>query len=138
MPRSRVASTRATSNLEIVASTYDALNRGDIAGWLEPLDPAVEVTDRMNGVIAHSREQYRRWINGYLESWQSYREILERIEAVGDQVVALVKSQACGAASGMVIEECHGEVHTLRDGRIVAVFLYPTYKEALQAVGLEA
>ncbi len=138
MPGQGAKADGRTENVEIVRRTYAAANSGDVDAWLAPLDENVEVWDYMNGVIATTREEYRRWMDHYLEAWEYYREAPEHILDVGDRVVALVKSEARGALSQAVIEECHGEVHTLAGGRIVRVALYPTYSLALESVGLDA
>ncbi|MEA2273642.1 MAG: SnoaL-like domain [Solirubrobacteraceae bacterium] len=137
MAEQRAKADPGTRNVEIVRATYEAANRGDVDAWLAPLDADVEVWDYMNGVIATDRGAYRRWIDHYLEAWEYYREIPEHIVPAGDRVVALVKSEARGAMSQAVIQECHGEVHTLAEGRIVKVMLYPTYGQALEAAGLD-
>jgi hypothetical protein len=75
-------------------------------------------------------------VEEYLEAWDYYREILEEAVPVEDQVVVCVRSEARGSASQVTIEQRQGEIHTLRDKQIVRVDLYPSYEDALAAVGL--
>jgi len=125
-------------NVEVVRSTYEALGHGDIDGLLAVCHPDVRVLDEENQVGATGREQYRRWITQYLESWESYREYPEEFVPTGDAVVVCVRSEGRGAGSGVQIVEHHGEIHTVRDGRIAKIMIYPTFSAAKKAAGVDA
>jgi ketosteroid isomerase-like protein len=128
----------ATRNVEIVRGTYEALNRGDLDRLLSAFDTDIVILDEKTQVGARGCDQYRSWISSYLESWEYYREFPEELIPAGDRVVVHVRSEARGAGSGVPVVERHAEVHTLRDGRIVEVRIYPSFAEALKASGVEA
>jgi hypothetical protein len=51
--------------------------------------------------------------------------------------VVLLGARLRGATSGIETETPVGLVMTVRDGKVIRSFDYPTHQEALKAVGLE-
>jgi ketosteroid isomerase-like protein len=125
-----------TRNVELVRATYDALNRRDIDRLFAMCHEDFEFHDHGTGFIQR-REQYRAWLIEYLESWERYRETPQHLTPVDDRVIACVRTEGLGRLSGANIEDEHGEIHTVQDGLIVHIAVYPTFALALKAVGLE-
>jgi ketosteroid isomerase-like protein len=70
------------------------------------------------------------------DTWQQYRLEAQRVEAVGDRIVAVVREVARGRTSGAEVGSLWGYVITVRDGKIVRVEAHRDPTEALEAVGL--
>jgi ketosteroid isomerase-like protein len=126
-----------TRNVEVVRATFEALSRGDLDALMTNFDPEIEVIDEANQVGARGCEQYRSWMVHYLDAWEYYREFPERLIPAGDLVVVCVRSEGRGAGSGATVVESHGEIHTLRDGLILRIRIYPTFAEAVGASGVD-
>jgi ketosteroid isomerase-like protein len=137
MARQRDAVDVSTRNVEIVRATYNALNRRDLDGLFAMCHEDFEFEDHGTGFRQQGHAQYRTWLQEYFESWEDYRETPQQLTAVDDRVIARVRTQGLGLLSRADMEDEHGEVHTLRDARIVHIAVYPTYALALKAVGLE-
>jgi ketosteroid isomerase-like protein len=136
MPKLGAKADAGTRNVEIVRATYDALNRRDIDRLLAVFDEDFELHDHGTGFTQRA-EEFRAWIAEYFESWEHYRETPQQLTPVDDRVIARVRTRGLGRLSRADMEDEHGEVHTLRDGRITQIAVYPTYALALKAVGLE-
>ena len=76
------------------------------------------------------------WLD-WLTPWESYRVGAEQYIDLGERVLAL--SFAFGRLEGSTAEVklTHGDVWTIRDGKLARVVYYTVRAEALKAVGLE-
>ena len=127
-------------NVEVVRKALEASSRGDLDGFSEALDPAVEWTPVKGdpGYEVHRGiEAVRAWIESWAEAFPDLRWEAERIlDAGGDQVAAIVQQTGRGAASGVKVEYRYGTVFTVRGEKIVGVCEYASLRKALEAVGL--
>ena len=128
-------------NVELVESAFAAWNRGDIAAFASHVAADIawlEVSGRpeSTGTEYYGRDRLQRSLDGLFEAWESYHLDVERIEAVDDRVVAIVREVARGRTSGMEIDGRWGYVVTVGDGEIARVEAYRDHVRALQAVGL--
>jgi ketosteroid isomerase-like protein len=139
VPYSRAVS---QGNVELVRSAFAAWNRGDIAAFASHVAPDIawlEVSGRPESAGSgeyYGRERLQRSLEGLFEAWESYHLDVERIEAVDDRVVAIVREVARGRTSGVEIDSRWGYVITVDDDRIARVEAYRDAARALQAVGL--
>ncbi len=131
------------ANVELVMRGYWAFVAGDLDAVAELLDPEIEWTsvepgfsDGREDVLQILAERFR----------DGYRIELERCIAVGDDVAVAFR------ASGVERDEAddrplqtrryftvgrYSAVVTIHDGRVVAVRDYPTFGEALAAIGID-
>jgi hypothetical protein len=77
------------------------------------------------------------WL-GWLEPWESYRVVVERVIDCGERILGLTHDHArpWGSEAEVVLPSPAG-VWTFRDGRIARLDIYDERDEALKAVGLE-
>jgi uncharacterized protein len=127
--------------IELVRSAFDAWNSGDIDAFARHAaeDVAwVEVSGRPEGEPSErlGRDRMRKSLEALFEAWESYQIEVERIEDVGDRVVAIVREVARGRASGLEIDGRWGYLITVADGHIVRVEAYRDAAVALQTAGL--
>ena len=77
------------------------------------------------------------WL-GWLEPWESYRVVVERVIDCGERVLALSHDHARPwDSTGEVALPAPAGVWTFRDGKIARLDIYEDRAEALKAVGLE-
>lgn len=129
----------AQENVEIVRRVFAEFERGNF--WVpEFFDPDVRVTwlDATPGGEAESVgiEGMTRTVGEWLSSWDRVTLSAERITGAGDQVVVIGSWHGRGKTSAVPTEWRHGQVWTLRDGKVVSLRAYADPVEALEAVGL--
>ena len=124
-------------NVEVVRAMIDAFLRGDAEGALAAYAPDVEWDGRNlpDGKVARGVsaviEHVARWAE-QSEGWQY--EPLEYLDA-GDDVVLITRERGRSKA-GLIMDERHAELYTVRDGRIVRRVGYSDPDEALRTAGL--
>ncbi len=70
------------------------------------------------------------------EKFGDFRMEVERLVDVGDRVVVIATMRGRGTGSGIEVENRHGSVWTVRDGKAVRYQWFQEPEEALEAVGL--
>ena len=127
-------------NVEIVRSSYDAFNRGDLGAFLQALDPNVEWYLPEGGINVGTRRGHqavRELVEGFLEVWDPMHFEPERFFDVDDQrVLVFVRVSATGRGSGAQVEIRATHEFTIRDELVVRFKVYGNRAEALEAVGL--
>jgi uncharacterized protein len=121
------------SDIELVRGAWAAFERGDVDTATEVVDPNV----RWSGAggpdaegACHDRDDARAFIRRALADGVS-AELLD-IRDAGDDRLVLILQPHVGAEWGR--RGPHGEVITIRDGRITEMVVYPTIEDALTAV----
>lgn len=128
--------------LGLVESAFEAWNRGDIDGFAEHVSEDVawlEVSGRPEGggdTELVGRDRMRNSLRSLFEAWESYHLEAERLEDLGDRVVAIVRETGRGRASGLEVDGRWGDVLTVADGEIVRVEAYRDAGQALRVTGL--
>jgi len=121
----------------------DAWNRGALDEWLErTVRPGWELVT--GGAFPGLAPVYRG-LEGAVELWDAMRGpwndqdlhlAVERIEDLGDTVVALETMRASGGSSGVPVAIKWAHAITSSSGDL-HIRSYATWEEALKAVGLE-
>jgi ketosteroid isomerase-like protein len=132
----------ASDNVTVVHAFFAALNRGDLDGAVEPLDP--EFVFDWSGShgpergVYVGREEIKRLYERFMEPWteRDFFEI-EIIES-GDAVVRVGGFRGYGKGSGVKTSASAAMVWTFRDGRAVSARMYQSKAEALKAADLDA
>jgi ketosteroid isomerase-like protein len=78
------------------------------------------------------REFWRRWLG----PWEEWEFLPEEFVAAGDKVVVAMYMRGRGKGSGVWVEQRHGQVWTVRDGKIARHDLCPDAEHALRAAGI--
>jgi ketosteroid isomerase-like protein len=122
----------AAGDLELLRRAWDAFACGDLEAVAEILHPDVRwygAGERDEPGGCHNRGEALAFIRGALDDGVT-SELLDLREA-GDRVVVILRTHApveWGEARGP-----HGEIVTVRDGKVVEMVVYPTVDEALAA-----
>jgi ketosteroid isomerase-like protein len=129
-------------NLEAFKRAVEAYNRRDIDGFLDKMDPEVELHGALQALLEREATVYRghegvrQWVRNIDEAIADIRLELPEIRDLGDRTVAIGRIRARGKASGAEIESPFGCVVDWKTGKATRVLSFLDPKEALQAAGL--
>jgi ketosteroid isomerase-like protein len=119
-----------------------AMNRGDIQGMLEVVDPGVVWRDVINVMLGGETTLYRGH-RGVRELFRDLYESFAEIEAdyrdfrdLGERVVALGDLRIRGKESGAETNSPVAALTEWKDGKTIRVSTYLDHSEALEAAGL--
>jgi ketosteroid isomerase-like protein len=135
-------------NVEVVRRVIErvraSIERGDPGAYFDPAiiagDAEWVLTQGVEGrTVWTGPEEFVEFVGIWTEQFDDFTFQVDRlIDAGSDRVVALLHQSGTGKESGVPVEWEMGQVHELRDGRIVRVTNYTTPDEALEAAGLSA
>jgi ketosteroid isomerase-like protein len=125
-------------NVEIVRRFYAAWARNEIPGPVELIDPEVEYVNPAGAIESGTR----RGVSGFthalgkvFEAWEFWHGAPQRLEAVGDEVVAVVRYAARGRGSGLEVEGSESALWTFRAGKVIRYEWFHGPGDAHQAAG---
>jgi ketosteroid isomerase-like protein len=122
---------------ELLRRGWEAFRRGDVDAAVEVLDRAVHwyAAGSPDGEGAcHSRADAAAFLRRALAEGMT-AELLD-VRDAGDRLVAVIHTHA--PAEWHYGSAPHGELVTIRDGKIAEMVIYPTVEDALAAAGLGA
>jgi ketosteroid isomerase-like protein len=127
-------------NVEVVRRGIDAFSAGDLEAVLDDLSPDFEFNP--SGRFMDTQQTYRGregfvdfW-RGFQAAWEEITVSIERFEDLGDRVLTLGTFHGKGGESGVEVDAEAAWLHTVRDGLIVHLRSFATWKDALEAAGL--
>ncbi len=125
-------------NVETVRRLYEAFDRGDVPAALRFFDPEVEMdaSHRVDGRVGHGREELTAILAEWLGTWEGWREEIEEIRDLGDQVLVLSTQYGRGKESGVGWENRFAMLYEIERGKITRWTIYDDPQEALEAAGL--
>ena len=127
-------------NVEIVRRGYERFNDGNIEGFLELCDPALEFRDLPDlpgsGVVV-GHDAMRAWWAQLYEAFDDLRFHPDEFIDAGDHVVVVNHGTGRGKSSGAFVDIHFSNVWTLSDGKLTRCVSYSDHAEALEAAGLE-
>jgi len=127
-------------NVEIVRRHYDAFNRGDLEGTLEPFDPKVEFIEdadvRPDAGAHRGIAAVRTFFQGMWDSAQEVAIEPEEFIEHGDKVIVVARLYGRFRLTGIQGESRFVKVWTVRAGKITRLQLFADKRKALEAVGL--
>lgn len=123
-------------NVEVVRALYAAYNRGDDDTALAAFDPEVEWDARHHpdGRVYHGHDGILEFFREWNSLWESTHSEPEKLLDAGDRVVVLTLETT--RAGGLEITERHGEIYTLRAGKVVHWRAFADPTAAVNAAGL--
>ncbi|MBA2516463.1 MAG: nuclear transport factor 2 family protein [Solirubrobacterales bacterium] len=123
------------SDADVLRSAWDAFARGDVDAAAKALDPQMRwyaAGEPDAEGACHNREDAVAFIRQALVSGLT-ADLLDVREA-GDKLVAIVHTHA--PPEWERSPEPHGELVTVRDGKVMEMVVYETVDDALVAAGL--
>jgi len=125
-------------NVEVVRQMWECFVGDNPASGLSFCDPDIEWdgTNLPDGTVSRGHQAIVEHTMRWAEMWSDWRIEPERfIDAGGDQVV-LVFREMGRSDSGLLMDERHAELYTLRDRKVVYRKGFSDPAEAFEAVGL--
>jgi uncharacterized protein len=122
---------------QIVTDAYEALNRGDIEGALEPLaDDAewMEHSDLPEAGCYRGIDSIRGHMESFLESWEDMHQQVEEARSQNDRVLVQLHFRGRGRGSGVEVETRYAHLWTLRGDKGVRVDAYYDPRAAEEAL----
>jgi ketosteroid isomerase-like protein len=96
----------------------------------------ISLVDALEGDRHIGGRGYRDWLAGAGEAvaWESSLEAIREVD--DERVVAVMRMRGEGVSSGVPWEQPNACLMTIRDGKVVRTVVYPSFEDALKAVGL--
>ena len=128
-------------NVEIVRRSTDALNRGDIDGFLDDWAPdAVLDWSNSRGLDARvfeGHDEIRRFVQRLRDPFEEIRiELLDDPKEVEDGLLVAENITYLRGRDGIEVQAQSAWLITIRDGKTTSLTLCQTKQEALEAAGL--
>ncbi len=121
-------------NLHLTGMAFASFRPEAAEEMLALADPEVEVfaSDELaNPGSFHGHDGLMQWVGQWLDAWENYKVEVREIEPVGDRhVIARIDQSATGKGSGVPVKMEVTFMTEIRDGKYVALHLYPTKEEA--------
>jgi ketosteroid isomerase-like protein len=129
----------AQENVEFLRQGYEALERGDMEAFTElsreRLGPEFDFHHVWDGRVFKGFEGTQEWVSDTRETWKNYRQELEEIVDLGENVVVVLRVSARGGGSGVPVAQELAVVWTFEDERPVRARSFTSRAEALAAAG---
>lgn len=128
-------------DVNLVREGFEDWNRGDLESLLENITPDWEW--RPAGVfpgtdaVYRGKEGFTKFWNTFREPWENITIDLERVEDLGDRVLALMTFHGRGRESGVDVTVRYANLFTFDGGVITYQVGYADWESALEAAGLE-
>jgi ketosteroid isomerase-like protein len=128
-------------NVELLHEFFGAWNRGDLDWVLEHLTPDFEyrTAQAFPGIdpVYRGREGWTKFWKTFRDPWESISADVERVEDLGDRVLAIHVFHGKGKESGVEVTLRYANIVSFRDGLVsLAVGYGEDSAAALEAAGL--
>src|SRR3977135_2462445 len=128
-------------DVEIVRKVIEAWNQHDADLWLSYAAPEIEWMPAgpaaVEGVVYRGRDGVASGMAGVWEEWDVFDFREGELRDLGDSVLWLGRVKMRGSASGIELDQEFAIHSVVRDGKVTQVHTFLTWREALEAVGLE-
>jgi ketosteroid isomerase-like protein len=124
-------------NVEIVRAFFEAaLDDPDAGGQVYLADDVEFIPFTRLAGPSRGAPGFMRQIADISDQFENYEVRPERLQEVGDLVVADLRREARSKRGPAVISDRFAQVFTLRDGKITRIKSLPSFDEALKAAVL--
>jgi ketosteroid isomerase-like protein len=125
------------SREELVKKAISAVNRRDLDAYLDCCTDDIELhTPVAPFAGAHEGPAgIRRFFQDLEDASPDFRLELERLELVGDQALAFLRSHASGRISGVPLDVETANIYDFEGDRIQRVRIFTDRQEALEIMG---
>jgi ketosteroid isomerase-like protein len=129
-------------NVDLVRRAWEASVRHDNGTALALYAPDVEIHVLTQGavdvpVVYRGLDGVREMYEGMLGVFADFATTVDEWIDAGDDVIAMLRVEGRGRKSGAPFEKLEAHVWTVREGKLWRLRIYPTRRDALEAVGLE-
>jgi ketosteroid isomerase-like protein len=125
---------------ERVREAIDAINRGDVDGFLARTDTDFEWVVLEASPLAgkyRGRAEVRAYVQEWLDTFEDLRLGIEEMVELDDRVLVVVRASARGKASGVEVRNHFCQLWTMSGDTPARMHEYATREEALAAASPE-
>jgi ketosteroid isomerase-like protein len=128
-------------NIELVQRANAAFNSGDIERILGLMHPDIETV--VGPELSAEPDTYRghdgirRYFDSFGDAMRDVRFHPEGFREARGSVIVAVRLTAKGRFTRIEVEQCLGQVWSIRRGKAIQIRSYVSYRAALNAVGLD-
>jgi len=125
-------------DLEIIRAGVQALNRGDVDGLAEALDPDVELVPLravLDGTVYRGHEGMRRWLADMGDDWTRFELDLQEVRELKGGQVLVRATMSLRGKSGVALDSPAAWLCELRGGRVSRIQFFADADSALAAAG---
>ena len=115
---------------------YSALSSGDVDGVMEFLHDDIEYLPGEESDAIHGSDAVRRYVEGWLDTWDWFQAELTEYLARGERVVVGEAYKGRGKGSGVEVAMQSWSACLLRDDQVVRREEFFDRADALEAAGL--
>jgi ketosteroid isomerase-like protein len=127
-------------SLDLVRRGFDAYQRRDAQAMCDVAHARCELFTFTVGVVEaqpfRGHAGIADWMAHELEPWEEWRLEVGEVRPVGERVLARTMVTARGLGSSVELTADSGVVLEFQDGRIMRLWSYLNWNDALDAVGL--
>jgi ketosteroid isomerase-like protein len=126
-------------NEALLRAGYDALNSGDIAGWIATFHPDAELHELASvpdTAVYKGHDELQKWVESIFDVAEDFGFEVEQFIDAGEFTVARVRASGRGRIGGVPVETHVFHVFEIDGGKIRRVRGYLDEAEALEAAGL--
>lgn len=116
---------------------YEAVNRGEVDGVLELLDPRIEwdmSRSFPDGPVYHGHVGVRQFFADAAKLWEDFALEIDELHDADNEIVIIGWWSGTGRASGVPIRSPGAWVYRMRGGRAVRMRFYRDRDDALASV----
>lgn len=122
---------------DVVLASYEAVNRGDVAGAMDALADDAEWHE--SGVLPEpevhtGKPAISAFLDDFLAQWESFNQDIVEIREAPDRVAVFIELTAVGRGSSAEVDARYAHIWRMRDGLGVRVDAYYERDEALAAI----
>ena len=126
-------------NAEFLRQGYEALEHGDLETFKalsrDRLGPEFEFHHVWDGRVFKGYEGTMEWLADARETWKDYKQEVDEIIDLGDDVVVVLAISAEGAGSGVPVAQEFAVLWTFDGETVVRARSFTSRAEALAAAG---
>jgi ketosteroid isomerase-like protein len=123
-------------DLEIIRAGVAALNRGDVDGVANALDPDVELVPLravLDGTVYRGHDGMRRWLADMGEDWTRFELDLQGMRQLKEGQVLVQATMSLRGKSGVALDSAAAWLCELRGGRVSRIQFFTDADSALAA-----
>jgi ketosteroid isomerase-like protein len=132
----------AEENVEILRRAFEAFASEGAEGLRPYVDPEVVVhpfPEWMEDPVYHGFDGFKELLHGWTEGFEDFTPQVDEFRNADDEVVVwLGHNTGRIRGTNIPINQPVGGVHRFRDGLLIEVHYFMTWREALEAAGLES
>src|SRR5688500_15723544 len=118
-------------NVELVKRMLALFHAGDAEGALACFseDVVAEAITRPDVTGGRGREALAKLIGGWVSAWDDWREEIDGIHDLGDQVIVISTQRGRGKSTGIEVAYQYAALYEVRDGEISRMGLHKGHDE---------